>query len=130
MPIAIEWDSNVPAPDATTVTIVHGDTVAALRMQSGRTDRRRFGDGAPDTMTGTLSLTQAQYTLFQTFFVTTTSVGRDWWTAAWLSFLGYSSHAGRFIGYPKRRRQGAFYTQIDVTVLIQRQDYISEAWAQ
>lgn len=134
------WPSStLPDPLNEGMSITSGSTVKLRKLESGRNESRRFGDGMPDQLTCTFRLLHsAQYDspdssttvtinqleYFNDFFDNDLNQGVNWFTADWLTDLGYTSHKARFLGYPKVSGVQGYYYDLQATLLIQR-----SAWA-
>jgi len=133
--MAKKWPSTLPDPLNEGMSITSGSTVKLRKLESGRYESRRFGDGMPDQLTCTFRLLHHvviepvkveynQLEQFNDFFEGDLNQGTNWFEAGWLSDIGYNSHVARFFGYPKVSGVQGYYYDLQATLLIQR-----GAWA-
>ncbi len=121
------WPSTLPAPE-NTVKIEAGSTLRSRKLESGRREVRRFGDGAPDRATVLFKFKADEFDEFVTFFEEDLNLGVNWFSAAWLSsVLGYSDHGARCLGYHQVKAKEPEETQIAVTLIMQKTGWISVA---
>lgn len=111
------WPLELPAP-LRTVSITPGRKSVAAEFASGRRIVRNWGGKQPDEVTVQLRITATQEITFSAFY---SSVGLDgvWFTADWLTTLGYADHKARFIGYPKRKGVTKSIMDFSITFLVQ-----------
>jgi hypothetical protein len=89
----------------------------------GRTEIRRFGDGAPDQVSAVFRFRGDEMGVFQHFFERDLNLSINWFDAYWLPGLGYSAHKARILGYPKKAGKIGHYTDVVVTLLIQKTEW-------
>ena len=118
----ITWPTILPAPQKK-ISITLGDTRIERKLQSGRTEFRRFGDGKPDQMKMLIRLLWAQWDTFKTFYEYDLSLGCNWFSASWLSGLGYNDHKAKFLGYPREVARQGYYVDIVCTLMIQKSEW-------
>lgn len=94
---------------------------------SGRREVRRFGSGAPDTMSVKWVLTAAELAYLDTFYTTNLNLGTNWFTASWLTTCGYASHAARFLGHYQHRIVTKNLFEISATLIVQTQALVPVA---
>ena len=118
-----EWPLTLPAPQKK-ISITPSDTRVGRRLQSGRTEYRQFGDGQPDQAKVLFRLTWAQWETFKHFYDRTLNLGLNWFTANWLTTLGYTDHGAKILGYPREIARQGYYVDVMCTMLIQKTDWI------
>ena len=120
----VTWDTGIPGPLRSGMKMEAGTNIRRRKLQDGGYEYRRFGSGAPDNWTLTWRLTASEHDDFITFWHDDLEMGSLWFTAAWITTIGYSSdYAGTFIGYPqekvKRWNSGSSgYSDIQCNILI------------
>jgi hypothetical protein len=120
----ILWPTNI-SPPLNAVNISYGDNSKRRKCESGRTEVRRFGSGSPDICSATFRMLKSDIPNFIEFYEVTSNMGLNWFSADWLSDLGYTSHAARIIGYPKRSAYGTIYNDFSVNLQIKE---LSTCW--
>lgn len=111
------WPSHLPGPSKA-FSIAPGTGTVPRKTQSGRTDRRCWGSGFPDTITSQVRIPNEYVEDFQTFFKVALNMGVNWFTASWLPLFGYDSHVAKFIKFPKRKGVGPLYCDYSVSLLV------------
>lgn len=117
------WPSTLPAPQKS-ISITPGDTRKDRRLQSGRTEFRRFGDGKPDEARVPFRLTWAEWDIFKEFYAHDLNLGINWFSADWLADLGYDAHKAKILGYPREVALQSYYVDVLCTLLIQKTAWI------
>ena len=112
-----EWPAHLPAPSKA-FSITLGTGTVTRKAQSGRTERRCWGSGFPDTITSQVRIPQEQTADFQSFFKVSLNMGFNWFTAYWLPRFGYIDHVAKFGAFPKRKGVGPLYCDYSVTFFI------------
>lgn len=118
-----EWPTSLPAPQKK-ISITLGDTRIERRLQSGRTEFRRFGDGKPDQAKVLFRLLWAQWETFKEFYRHDLNLGLNWFSASWLATLGYSEHKAKILGYPREVVKQGYYVDIICILIIQKTAWI------
>lgn len=121
----ITWPASIPGPIMGSQISI-GTTVARNRAISGRVDVRQFGSGAPDIIDGTVRIANEDIPAFLVFYEETLNKGINWASAHWLPDWGYSSHAVRILGHPKRTAYGPAYGAFSVKLEIKP---AADVWA-
>lgn len=118
------WPAAIPGPERSALRRVPVSTIARRRVQSGRTEVRRFGAAAPDRLAAPLVVAAAEYDSLVEFYESDCNLGTVWFTADWIQTLGYAAgYVGRIIGLPKIDFDTGI-RRIEVSMLIQHQDNI------
>ena len=117
------WPAGLPAPQKK-ISITPGDTRVERKLQSGRTEFRRFGDGKPDQAKVLFRLLWAQWETFKTFYEYDLNLGLNWFSASWLAGLGYDAHKAKFLGYPREVARQGYYVDIVCTLMVQKTAWI------
>ena len=117
------WPAGLPAPQKK-ISITPGDTRTERKLQSGRTEFRRFGNGKPDQAKVLFRLLWAQWTTFKTFYEYDLNLGLNWFSASWLATLGYDAHKAKILGYPREVARQGYYMDIVCTLMIQKTAWI------
>ena len=117
------WPAGLPAPQKK-ISITPGDTRVERKLQSGRTEFRRFGDGKPDQAKVLFRLLWAQWETFKTFYEYDLNLGLNWFSASWLAELGYDVHKAKFLGYPREVARQGYYVDIVCTLIVQKTAWI------
>ena len=117
------WPAGLPAPQKK-ISITPGDTRVERKLQSGRTEFRRFGDGKPDQLKVLFRLLWAQWETFKTFYEYDLNLGLNWFSASWLAGLGYDAHKAKFLGYPREVVRQGYYVDIVCTLMVQKTIWI------
>lgn len=113
----VAWPENLPPPLRDNLSTTQGDNAVRRSTQSGRVEVRKFGSGAPDEITCTFRLFgAAEVETFEYFFSHEANLGVNWFSASWLTLLGYAGHAARIVGYPRRTGHGTIYSDYAVTL--------------
>lgn len=112
------WPSTLPAPQKN-IGIVPGDTRIDRKLQSGRTEFRKFGDGKPDQMKALFRLTWAEWDIFKEFHMHELNLGINWFSADWLTDLGYDAHKARILGYPREIALQNHYVDVFCSLIVQ-----------
>lgn len=117
------WPSTLPAPQKK-LSITPGDTRTGRRLQSGRTEFRRFGNGKPDQLKVLFRLLWAEWDIFKEFHTQDLNLSLNWFSADWLATLGYSAHKAKILGYPREVARQGYYVDIVCMLLIQKTAWI------
>ena len=117
------WPAGLPAPQKK-ISITPGDTRIERRLQSGRTEFRRFGDGKPDQVKVLIRLMWAQWDTLKEFYERDLNLGLNWFSASWLAGLGYSEHKAKILGYPREVARQGYYVDIVCTLMVQKTVWI------
>jgi hypothetical protein len=117
------WPAGLPAPQKK-ISITPGDTRVERKLQSGRTEFRRFGAGKPDQAKILIRLLWSQWDTFKHFYERDLNLGTNWFSASWLTILGYNEHKVKFLGYPREVARQGYYIDITCTLLIQKTTWI------
>ena len=117
------WPENLPGP-VRTIAVQAGNNINRQQWQSGRADNRRFGAGAPDRVSVQFRVLNSDAKAFEYFFHRSANLGVNWFSAPWLSGMGYSSHVARVLGYPKRKGVSGLWSDYSATLLIQNAAYV------
>lgn len=117
------WPTTLPAPQKN-IGIVPGDTRKDRKLQSGRSEFRRFGDGKPDQMKTLFRLTWAEWDTFKEFYAHELNLSVNWFSADWLTDLGYDSHKARILGYPREIALQNHYVDVLCNLIIQKTAWI------
>jgi hypothetical protein len=96
------------------------------KWQSGRSEVRRFGAGAPDRVPVQFRLLNEDAATFEHFFDRQANLGVNWFSAPWLATLGYPSHAAKIVGHPKRKGVSGRWSDYSVTLLVQEAAYVPD----
>lgn len=114
----VTWPTTLPAPQKN-IGIVPGDTRIERRLQSGRTEFRRFGDGKPDAIKALFRFTWAEWDIFKEFHAHELNLGINWFSADWIDSLGYNTHRARILGYPREVALQNYYVDVLCNLIIQ-----------
>lgn len=95
------WPESLPVP-LRTISIIPGRRSESNDQASGRRIVRNWGDIPADTITVQLRIGISNEPIFN-YFWNRTGLDGIWFTATWLTTIGYADHKARFIGYPKRK---------------------------
>lgn len=117
------WPSTLPAPQKS-ISITPGDTRKERKLQSGRIEFRRLGDGKPDQTRVPFRLTWAQWDIFKEFHAHELNLGINWFSADWLVDLGYDAHKARILGYPREVARQSYYVDVLCNLIIQKTTWI------
>ena len=121
----VTWPDNIPGPIVDKCAFFFGSTAQQQTWISGRSAFNRFGSGAPDVVSGTIRVLSADVSSFIYLYERVLNFGINWFSASWISSLGYSNSAGRLTGYPRRKFTGSLYSDFSVTIQIKDQWSIS-----
>lgn len=113
-----EWPSTLPPPQKR-ISLTPGDTRKIRDSVSGRKEIRRMGSGAPDQIRVLFRLTWAQWAIFKRLHEWDLNLGLNWFSASWLTTLGYSAHKARFLGYPREVARQQYFVDVVATLLVQ-----------
>lgn len=111
------WPENLPVP-LRTVSIQPGRNAVANQYSSGRRIVRNWGGVPPDEVTVQLRL-KASEEPYLNYFYHRTGLDGIWFTAAWLSSMGYTDHKARFIRYPTRKGITGNVMDFSISLLVQ-----------
>ncbi len=117
------WPAGLPAPQKK-ISITPGDTRVERKLQSGRTEFRRFGDGKPDQAKVLFRLLWAQWETFKTFYEYDLNLGLNWFSASWLATLGYDVHKAKILGYPREVARQGYYVDVVCMLMVQKTAWI------
>ena len=106
------------------ISITLGDTRKERKLQSGRAEYRRFGDGKPDQANVLFRLTWAQWDIFKEFHAYDLNLGINWFSADWLTDLGYDAHKAKILGYPREVALQSHYVDVLCNLIIQKTAWI------
>lgn len=93
-----------------------GNNVARFDPEIGPPMTRRRGSSAPQIVTGSMVLTEAQYATFTTFYETTLKHGAD--TFTWAHPVDASSATMLFDGQPQLTSIGGGHWRLFMSLLI------------
>lgn len=114
------WPTNL-LPPKDNIRIKPVSTFKQRKLQSGKIENRRFGDGAPEIADVSWDFDESDLSDFYDFYEQNCKNGAIWFTADWLSDIGYSSsYAARFFSYPQAIENGHI-NEIRIQILIQLQ---------
>lgn len=113
-----EWPSTLPPPQKR-ISLTPGDTRKIRDSVSGRKEIRRMGSGAPDQIRILFRLTWAQWAIFKRLHEWDLNLGLNWFSASWLTTLGYSAHKARLLGYPREVARQQYFVDVIATLLVQ-----------
>lgn len=119
------WPATLPCPQKKP-TITPGSTLKRRKLQSGRTEVRRFGDGAPDTVQVIIRFMGNDFAEFEHFYARDLNMGINYFDAPWLVLMGYEAHKARILGYLQRNGKRPFYDEYSITLLVQRAEWCFE----
>lgn len=122
-PAGLSWPIDLPSPQKN-IVINPGNTRIERKLQSGRTEFRRFGSGKPDQAKILFRLTWAQWETFRDFYEKDLNLGMNWFSADWLIALGYSNYKAKILGYPREVANQGYFVDIACIVLIQKTSWI------
>ena len=117
------WPSTLPAPQKN-IIIIPGDTRKERRLQSGRYEFRRIGNGKPDQAKVPFHFTWAEWDIFKGFYAHELNFGINFFSADWITSLGYATHKAKILGYPREIARQNYYVDIFCNLLIQKTDWI------
>ncbi|MCK5245227.1 MAG: hypothetical protein KAJ90_08150, partial [Desulfobacterales bacterium] len=126
-----EWPTGLPAPQKK-IGVTPGDTRIERKLQSGRTEFRRFGNGMPDQLKVLIRLLWAQWETFKIFYEYDLNLGVNWFSADWLIVLGYDDYKAKILGYPREVARQNHYVDVVCDLLIQKTSWIigeDTSWA-
>ncbi len=112
---------NGPENDA---QVKPGTNLFRRKLESGRTEVRRFGSGAPDVVTLSFYFSETDIETFTVWYDWDLNLGSNWFTADWLSIIGYTSHAARFLGHPKYTGKRGEEWRVSATVIVQKTAWV------
>lgn len=119
------WSENLPAP-LRVITVNAGSNLYRQEWASGRAENRLFGTNDPDTVKLQLRLSKDKIPVFEDWYNRTANFGINWFTASWLSDLGYTNHKARLIGYPQLKGLTTSYADYTMSILVQESVYCPE----
>jgi hypothetical protein len=118
------WPTNL-LPPKDNIRIKPVSTLKQRKLQSGKFENRRFGDGAPEIADVSWDFDASNLSDFYDFYEQDCKNGAIWFTASWLSDIGYSSsYAARFFEYPRTSEEGDI-NEVKTKLLIQLRANIS-----
>ena len=117
------WPITLPAPQKS-ISITPSDTRKERKLQSGRLEYRRLGDGKPDQAKMLFRLTWAEWDIFKEFYAYDLNLGINWFSADWLADLGYDIHKAKILGYPREVVLQSYYVDVLCDLLIQKTGWI------
>ena len=122
------WPALLPAP-LRAVNIIPGSKTESQEQSSGRRIVRNWGHIPPDRVTVQFRI---QKDLVAEFYYFWHHTGMDgiWFTASWLSEMGYTDHKARILGYPRRKGVDINWSDFAVTLLVYPSAYCvdGELW--
>lgn len=92
------WPDDLPGPQAGW-QMTAGSNALSRKAQSGRIEVTRYGSGAADHGTCTFKFIGAQKDLFESFYRIGLNLGVNWFSASWLTGMGYPDHKAKVAGY-------------------------------
>lgn len=116
--MAVTWPETLPPIERGDLSVTPLSNSVRTKKLSGRTEVRTYGSGAWAKGVGTLRLPNDLVATLQSFYARTCNMGLNWFTADWLSTMGYTSHVARFVNYPRRKGKGVFKSDFSVRLLI------------
>ena len=111
------WPSNLPPP-LRTVEIRPGRNAQAITQASGRRIVRNWGHRPADQVTVQFRIHVDDEPAFN-YFWHRTGMDMTWFTADWLTSMGYTDHKARIVGYPRRKGITGKWMDFAVTLLVQ-----------
>ena len=122
------WPTILPAP-LRTVNITPGSKVESQEQSSGRRIVRNWGHIPPDHVTVQFRIHKDLEPEFN-YFWHRTGMDVTWFTASWLTTMGYADHKARILGYPRRKGVDISWSDFAVTLLVYASAYCvdGEAW--
>ena len=122
------WPIILPSP-LRTVNILPGSKVASAEQLSGRRIARNWGHIPADQVTVQFRISKALVSEFHDFW-NHTGMDGIWFTADWLTDMGYANHKARILGYPRRKGVDITWSDFAVTLLVYPSAYCvdGEAW--
>ena len=118
------WPETLPSP-LRAVNIIPGSKIDASEQLSGRRMARNWGHVPPDRVTVQFRI-QKIYEPDFTYFFYRTGMDGVWFTADWLTEMGYSDHKARIIGYPRRKGVDVNWSDYSVTLLVYNSSYCAD----
>lgn len=112
------YPTTLPAPQKS-ISITLGDTCVRRDTLSGRQEIRRMGSGAPDIARLSLRLTWDEWVVFKEFYTRDLNLGLNWFSADWLTTLGYTAHKARLTEFPRERARQKQYVDVSLSLVIQ-----------
>jgi len=123
-----DWPVLLPAP-LRMVNITPGDKTVSQDPLSGRRIVRNWGHVPPDRVTVQFRIAKDLEPEWNYFWH---RVGMDvtWFTATWLTSMGYTDHKARILGYPRRKGVDVNWSDFSVTLLVYPSAYCvdGEEW--
>jgi len=122
------WPSTLPSP-LRAVNIYPGKNTESTRQLSGRRTIRNWGHRPPDRATVQFRIHKNDVPAF-IYFWHRTGMDVTWFTASWLTSIGYTDHKARILGYPRRKGLDVNWSDFAVTLLIAPSAYCVDgsAW--
>jgi len=110
------WPTLLPSP-LRAVSITPGDKSLSQDSLSGRRIIRNWGHASADRVTVQFRINKDLESEFNYFWH---RVGMDvtWFTAEWLTSMGYTDHKARILGYPRRKGVDIQWSDFAVTLLV------------
>lgn len=123
------WHNDLPDPSRS-ISVTAGSNLSKKKWQSGRTENRRFGAGAPDRVKMQIRLKTEQVRTFESWYNRDLNLGINWFTADWLAGLGYTTHSARIVEYPKLKGQSPLHADYILSLAVQETAYVpaDTAW--
>lgn len=112
----IPWPTNIPAPQRESLSLNFGTNALLRRNNSGRVEARRFGAGAEDTASCIIRCRGDEIARFQYFYEVTLNLGLNWFTAPWVTGLGYPGYGARITGYPQKSASNDGHMDFSVNI--------------
>lgn len=119
-----EWPASLPSPRRT-AAVRPGKRMSETAMLSGRRVVRNWGALPPDTLTVQLTVRETEEATLR-YFWNRVGMNGIWFTADWLTIVGYDNHKARFLGYPKRKGIAASVSSYLITFLVQQSDLCND----
>ena len=123
------WPVGVPSPNVNDLRIIPSNTLKVRRLESGRTEIRRFSSGEPFLFEGSIEMSQTEYETFCQWYDEDHQLGTEWSEASWLDRLGFSSadYLIRLVTYPRAPRHNGHRATVSFNLFIQDRAKVSVA---
>jgi len=110
------WPTALPAP-LRAVNITPGSKMESQEQASGRRIVRNWGHVPPDRATVQFRIQKDLEPEFN-YFWHREGMDGTWFTATWLTAMGYADHKARMLGHPRRKGVNPLWSDFAVTLLI------------
>lgn len=112
------WPSSIPDPETPVDIDFNGAVIGNDAGQRGQvTGRRLFTENIQET-TIRLLLTTTEFQALETFYTTPLNCGNNYFTAPWLSIIGYNYHRAKIVGPISCRVAGHNFLDVNVPLEI------------